>query len=952
MPDEPKITPMMQRYKEVKAETPGAILLFRMGDFYELFYEDAETAAKVIGLTLTSRDKGSANPVPMAGFPYHALEGYLHKLIHAGHRVAVCEQMEDPKLAKGLVRREVTRIVTPGTLTDDALLDPKESNFLAAVFPSRDRVGVAWLELSTGRFQCAEFSIGEGHRGAGRSAGDRVSLSFSVASLQPSALLDELARIRPAECLIPETHRTDPALLRLNELPDMVLTTRAPWSFVPDHCRDVLLRHFQTSTLAGFDIDSDSLGITAAGALIEYVQETQKSSLGHIVRLEQYRRGASLLIDEATRRSLELTRTMREGRREGSLLSVLDETATPMGARMLAEWLSNPLTDPVAIGRRLDAVEELMRDAKLGRELQELLKQAYDMQRLCARVATMRASARDLVSLGRTLALLPRVKARLAGRLTNLLQTLESRLELCGEIRSQIETTLVDEPPLSTSDGGMVRDGFHPGLDELRDLARGGKRWIAEYQAQEITRTGIPNLKVGFNKVFGYYLEVTASQFNKVPDDYIRKQTLKNQERYITPPLKEYEDKVLRAEERAIALENELFQQLRDAVNAECPRLQQTAEVLAQLDVLVGLAKLAVSMRYCRPEITTDPVLDIRDGRHPVLDKLRPTGEFVPNDVVLGGRETRDESGEPDSEKSEIRNPKSEEEGAATASSAFEFRASNFEFPPIDQPSTINHQPSSAPFIQLITGPNMAGKSTYIRQAALLTIMAQIGSFIPARSARIGIADRIFARVGASDELGKGQSTFMVEMTETARILNAATEHSLVILDEIGRGTSTYDGISLAWAITEFIHDALQCRTLFATHYHELTALAESLVGTSNWNVAVHERNGELIFLHKIVPGAADKSYGIHVARLAGVPREVIERSEVILQTLEADHQDSTGKTTIPQRKRRSKHKQLTLFGPEYHPLLDEIRALDLETMTPAGALEALQRLRSRIGSR
>ncbi len=947
MPDEPKITPMMQRYREVKAETPGAILLFRMGDFYELFYEDAETAAKVIGLTLTSRDKGSANPVPMAGFPYHALEGYLHKLIRAGHRVAVCEQMEDPKLAKGMVRREVTRIVTPGTLTDDALLDPKESNFLAAVFPSRDRVGVAWLELSTGRFQCAELSIGDGHRGAGRSAGDRVSLSFSVASLQPSALLDELARIQPAECLIPETHRTDPALLRLNELPDMVLTTRAPWSFVPDHCRDVLLRHFQTSTLAGFDIDADSLGITAAGALIEYVQETQKSSLGHIVRLEQYRRGSSLLIDEATRRSLELTRTMREGRREGSLLSVLDETATPMGARMLAEWLSNPLTDPIAIGRRLDAVEELMRDAKLGRELQELLKQAYDMQRLCARVATMRASARDLVSLGRTLALLPRVKARLAGRLTDLLQTLESRLELCGEIRAQIETTLVDEPPLSTSDGGMVRDGFHPGLDELRDLARGGKRWIAEYQAQEITRTGISNLKVGFNKVFGYYLEVTASQFNKVPEDYIRKQTLKNQERYITPPLKEYEDKVLRAEERAIALENELFQQLRDAVNAECRRLQQTAEVLAQLDVLVGLAKLAVSMRYCRPEITTDPVLDIRDGRHPVLDKLRPTGEFVPNDVILGGISDKEQV---ISDKEQVTRDKEQvtrDKGEPIDPSALSLDHLSL--------ATSPHSPLTSlpsPFIQLITGPNMAGKSTYIRQAALLTIMAQIGSFIPARSARIGIADRIFARVGASDELGKGQSTFMVEMTETARILNAATEHSLVILDEIGRGTSTYDGISLAWAITEFIHDALQCRTLFATHYHELTALAESLVGTCNWNVAVHERNGELIFLHKIVPGAADKSYGIHVARLAGVPREVIERSEVILQTLEADHQDSTGKTTIPQRKRRSKHKQLTLFGPEYHPLLDELRSLDTDHMTPAAALEALQKLRSRLGAR
>jgi DNA mismatch repair protein MutS len=937
-----KVTPMMQRYLEVKAETPGAILLFRMGDFYELFYEDAEIAAKVLGLTLTSRDKGSANPVPMAGFPYHALEGYLNKLIHSGQRVAVCEQVEDPKQAKGMVRREVTRIVTPGTLTDDALLDPKESNFLSAVFPARDRVGIAWLELSTGRFQCAELALGESRKGTGRSTGDRLSLGFSAASQQPSALLDELARIRPAECLVPETHRADPALIRLHELPDMVLTSRAPWCFVPDNARNALLKHFQTSTLEGFDLDSDSLGITAAGALMEYVEETQKSSLGHIVRLEQYRRGSSLLIDEATRRSLELTRTMREGRRDGSLLSVLDETATPMGARMLAEWLSNPLTDKVAIERRLDAVEELMRDSRLGRDLQELLKQAYDMQRLCARVATMRASARDLVSLGRTLALLPRIKAKLAGRLTDLLKTLESRLELCSEIRAEIETTLVDDPPLQQNDGGLVRDGFSAELDELRDLARGGKRWIAEYQAQEIERTGISNLKVGFNKVFGYYLEITASQFHKVPADYIRKQTLKNQERYITPPLKEYEDKVLRAEERAIALENELFQKLRDAVNAECRRLQQTAEVLAQLDVLVGLAKLAVSMRYCRPEITTEPVLDIRDGRHPVLDKLRPTGEFVPNDVVLGG----------------LREP----EASAPGVISLEHPATEEPSAPnIDTPSTTEAvKPRSAPgadasgspFIQLITGPNMAGKSTYIRQAALLTIMAQIGSFIPARSARIGIADRIFARVGASDELGRGQSTFMVEMTETARILNAATESSLVILDEIGRGTSTYDGISLAWAITEFIHDDLRCRTLFATHYHELTALAQSLVGIANWNVAVHERNGELIFLHKIVAGAADKSYGIQVARLAGVPREVIDRSEVILQTLEADHQDSTGKTTIPQRKRRSKHKQLTLFGPEYHPLLDELRALDTNHMTPTAALDALQKLRSRLGAR
>lgn len=890
---EPKLTPMMQRYLEVKAETPGTILLFRMGDFYELFHEDAQVAAKVLGLTLTSRDKGSTNPVPMAGFPFHALEGYLRKLIAAGHRAAICDQVEDPKAAKGMVRREVTRIVTPGTLTDEALLDPKENNFLAAVCPMKGRIGLAWLDLSTGVFQCMDVA---GQQEAGPCG-------------PQSEFIDELARVRPAECLLPDFAKSHPAFVAAMELDRIVITERPGWTFAAKHCREVLLQHFQTATLEGFDLsDAESASITAAGALLEYVQETQKSSLGHIARLEPYRRGTSLLIDETTRRSLELTRTQREGDREGSLISVLDETCTPMGARLLMDWLSNPLTDRTAIELRLDAVEELTRDNKLCRDIRELLKEAYDLQRLSARVATFRASPRDLASLAQTLTLLPKLKARLADRSSSLIKLLEARLELCAEVRHEIQQQLSDEPPLSSTDGGIIRAGWHAGLDELRDLASGGKKWIAEYQAQEMERTGISTLKVGFNRVFGYYLEVSAAQMHKVPEDYIRKQTLKNQERFITPQLKEYEERVLRAEDQSKALEQELFQALRERVAQDCRQLQQAAEVLAMLDVLASLATLAVSANYCRPVIVDEPVLEIHNGRHPVLDRLKPSGEFVPNDIVLGIHNARVNA----------------------------------------NPGTQTGTGPQAPVIALITGPNMAGKSTYIRQAALLTILGQIGSFLPAESATIGIADRIFARVGASDELGKGQSTFMVEMTETARILNTATPRSLVILDEIGRGTSTYDGISLAWAITEYLHDHPGCRTLFATHYHELTELPQILSRVCNWNVAVHEQDGNVVFLHKIIPGAADRSYGIHVARLAGVPKEVISRADVILQTLESDHHDDRGRPTVPSRKQKNS-RQLMLFAESEHPLLGELRDMNLDEITPLGALQKLHALKGQL---
>lgn len=859
-----KLTPMMERYLEVKHQNPGTLLLFRMGDFYELFYEDAEIAARILGITLTSRDKNSSNPIPMAGFPHHSLDSYLYKLIHAGYRAAICDQVEDPKKAKGMVKREVTRVITPGTLTDDALLDPHENNFLASIYFGKSDIGLAWLELSTGRFLTSNTTA--------------------------EHLVDELARIHPAECIFAEGNT---ALQNAIGHLDMMLTERPSWTFAEEECEKLLLSHFGTKTLEGFNLEQGTPAITAAGALLEYVQETQRSAIPHINQIEPYERGDRLLIDEATRRSLELTRTIREGKREGSLISVLDETVTSMGARLLNDWIANPLTSLDEIQKRHDSVEEISQNPVLCNDVREQLSKTYDLQRLTARIATGRASARDLSFLAQTLALLPKLKAKLSGRKAELLQSLEAGIDLCAEVRNEIETMIVEDPPLTLNEGGVIRSGFSDELDELRSLSKGGKEWIASYRNEESERVGIPHLKVGYNKVFGYYLEVSAAHADKVPEHYIRKQTLKNQERYITPELKEYEEKVLKAEERAIELEQTMFDTLREKVAKEATRTQRTAEVLAQIDVLFGLAHLATHAGYTRPEMTTDPVLDIRESRHPVLDRLQPSGEFVPNDVLLGEPYGR---------------------------------------------------------VQIITGPNMAGKSTYIRQAALLTLMAQIGSFIPASEARIGIADRIFARVGASDELSKGQSTFMVEMTEAARILNSASDRSLVILDEIGRGTSTYDGISLAWSMTEFLHDQLKARTLFATHYHELTELTQTLKQASNWNVAVHEQDGEIVFLHKIVEGSANKSYGIHVARLAGIPDQVIQRANQILATLEKDHFDDSGQTTIPPRKqKKSMHQQLSLFGNAPHPVLDEIRDLNVDEMTPLAALEELYRIREQL---
>jgi DNA mismatch repair protein MutS len=871
---DPTLTPMMQQYRELKARDPDALLLFRMGDFYEMFGEDAERAASLLGLALTSRDKG-ADAIPMAGFPHPALDSYLAKIVQAGLRAAVCEQVEDPKVAKGLVKRDVVRVVTPGTLTDDELLDPKTANYLAAVVESGGKLGLAWVELSTGR--------------------------FSLAGLLRTELIDEIARINPAEVLISELSLEAPWVRMLRGQPVGAITVRPSWDFQPDQARKTLYEQFGTTTLAGFGVDDRSLEVQAAGALAAYLRETQKTTLGHITHLVPYRRADTLALDEMTRRSLELVRTLREGKRDGSLLSVIDCTVTPMGARLLSEWLTSPLTSPALIDERLDAVEELFTQSVLRGDLRTMLSQSYDLERLAARVGTGRATPRDLAVLARTLALLPKVKARLTARVSKRLNQLEAALELCPEIRTEIEAALVDDPPLAVKEGGLIRDGYHPELDQLRGHASGGKSWIAKFQTEQIRKTGIPSLKVGFNKVFGYYIEITHAQANargaNIPSDYIRKQTVKNAERYITPELKEYEDKVLRAEERAHELEYELYATLRDRVSAEAPRLIQAGAVLAQLDVLTALAELAARHGYCRPELAAEPVFEVEAGRHPVLDSLMPPGDFVPNDIRLG----------PD-------------DGT----------------------------------IVLITGPNMAGKSTYIRQVALLAVLAQIGSFVPARRARIGILDRLFARVGATDELSRGQSTFMVEMTETANILHNATPRSLVILDEIGRGTSTFDGISLAWAITEHIHDAIGCRTLFATHYHELVELAKTKPRLRNANVAVRESEGEVVFLHQIVPGGADQSYGIHVARLAGVPAPVLERAREILAFLEKQHGPDPGLPAPegPIRRKVKTGRALTgsLFAALPDPLLTELRQVDPATLTPEQALELVKRLRELAG--
>jgi DNA mismatch repair protein MutS len=846
------------------------LLLFRAGDFYELFYEDAEIVARVLNIALTSRD----GKIPMAGFPAVALEIHLQKLLRAGHRVAVCDQVEDAAQAKGrLIRREVTRVVTPGTLTDDSLLDPRGLNHLVALapLPRRGNVGLAWVELSTGLFQAADI------------ARDRLA--------------DELQRLAPSEIIVGEMAacaESAPLLEQLREsVGTLTVTTRPDWSFDLLSARAALQSHFHVSTFAGYGFLDEQPCLAAAGALIVYLQETLKASLAHLGRLRPYRAEQVLFLDEVTRRSLELVRTQREGAREGSLLAVMDRTVTSMGARVLLEWLLSPLVDLNAILARQDAVEELLDDPTRREQIRTLLNEVFDLQRLTARVSTGRASPRDLASVSRTLGLIPSLLHHLNGCRSPLLMNVERRLDACPDVRDVLERALIDNPPLTPKDGGVFREGYDPDLDELRALTTTGKEWLANFQAEEIRRTGISSLKVGYNDNFGYYIEITNAHQSRVPSNYVRRQTLTNRERYVTPELSSWAEKVLSAQSRMIQREIDLFTALREAVAGQTGRLLITAEAIATLDTLAGLAELASERSYVRPKVVPEAVLHLKNARHPVLEQTLPVGTFVPNDLSLSPTDGR---------------------------------------------------------FHLITGPNMGGKSVFLRQSALLTLMAQMGSFVPAREATIGVADRIFTRVGASDDLSRAQSTFMVEMTEAANILNNASAQSLVILDEIGRGTSTYDGVSLAWGITEYLHDSVRCRTLFATHYHELAELDSRLAGLRNFQARVQETAEGIVFLHRITPGSADKSYGIHVAARAGVPDAVLDRARSVLAELEAQHAEREAQPPSAQL-RRPKLTQPSLFAGSDDPVLLAIREMDINNLTAEQALELLRRWKRELHS-
>ncbi len=863
----------MRQWQEAKAEHPDMVLFFRMGDFYEFFNEDAKLAAEILGLTLTSRDKGGT---PLAGVPHHQCDRYVKELIEKGYKVAICDQLEDPSQARGVVKRGVTRVITPGTVIDDNCLKGSANNFLAGVCAREDRAGLACVDVSTGEFFVCEMDAG--------------------------GLGDELERLAPAETLVADNAMTPGSGLEklLDQRAVGIVTKRDGYHFDPDRAARLLMEHFQVSTLDGFGLADAEAAVSVAGALLQYLQETQKASLGHISSLRLIDPGDYLVLDRVTQRNLELTHPLLHGSRASTLLSVIDRTRTGPGSRMLRNWLLRPLAGLEPIVRRQQAVRELMESGSLRAELRELLSGIADMERIMARVTTGRANARDLVALGASARLLPDLAGLGENFQAPLLAELAARIDRLEELEAAVSHTLVDEPPAQVREGRMIRSGVHPELDELREVAHGGRDWIASFQASEQERTGIPSLKIGFNKVFGYYIEITKTHKDKAPDDYERKQTLVNAERYITPQLKEYESKVLGAEERIVALEYELFVELREQVALDVERVQQVASALAQLDCIAALAEVGAHGRYVIPEVHRGLETVIEEGRHPVVETLLPDGEFVANDTG---------------------------------------------FSPEDAT------------VLIVTGPNMAGKSTFIRQVALITILAHMGAPVPARSARIGLVDRVFTRVGAADDLARGQSTFMVEMTETANILNNATERSLIILDEVGRGTSTFDGVSLAWAITEYLHNRVKARTLFATHYHEVAELGSILAAAKNLNVAVREWSDEIIFMHHIQAGSCDRSYGIQVGRLAGIPRPVIARAQEILRGLEDQAAERDWKVLHEGETLRAAARavQLELFSPpkpDADEFLREVADLDTDRMSPLQAHEALRRLveKARVG--
>ncbi len=865
-----ELTPMMRQYLDIKRIHKDEILFFRLGDFYEMFFDDAKTAARVLNLTLTARGAG-ATRVPMAGIPYHAAENYIGRLVKSGFSIAICEQTEDVSQAKGLVKREITRVITPGTILSASMLDEKANNYLAALAYSGQSLGLAVVDVTTGEFKTCEL------HGADR---------FSVAT-------NELSKFNPSEILIAQTQPdVEEWITLIKSLNGVKKSHMEDWKFSADEGKETLLEHFQVKSLDGFGLSDQNQAIRAAGSILQYLKETTHSVLSHLVSLSTFQVGEGMVLDAATQRNLEIIKSMQDSGKAGTLLSVLDETVTSMGGRLLRQWLITPLTSVSQIKHRQDAVEELLARKDDRETLRDFFREVSDLERLSGRIGCGTANARDMVALRNTLALLPRIHQVLSGFKALWLKEKVEGWDNLKEVCQLLEKAIADEPPLALKEGGLIKSGFNADLDELKSASVEGKNWIARLEEKEKVRTGINSLKVRYTSVFGYYIEISKANLDKIPKDYHRKQTLVNAERFITQELKDMEGKILGAQDKADRTEYELFDGIRSQVGKELSRLQRVARIIAELDVFGGMATVADYGRHVRPEVDDSSELAIVDGRHPVLDRILSSDQFVPNDSHLGV------------------------EG-------------------VD--------------VIVLTGPNMAGKSTYIRQVALLALMAQVGFFVPAKQMKIGIVDRIFSRVGASDALTQGQSTFMVEMVETANILNHATHKSLLILDEVGRGTSTYDGVSIAWAVVEHIAQKLKARTLFATHYHELTRLSASFPNVKNFNIAVREWNEQILFLRKIVEGGTDKSFGIQVARLAGVPKSVVERAKKILASLETGQAFSAKKDKSadaePQPEVPSTQglNQLSFFGKGgTHPVLEELKNLDLDDLTPREALNLL----------
>ncbi len=862
-------TPLMAQFFKIKEANPDTILLFRVGDFFETFDEDAKTASKILGITLTKRSNGAAGEVPLAGFPHHAIDTYLPKLIRAGFRVAVCEQMENPKFAKGIVKREVVEVVTPGVTLSDKLLDHKKNNYLLAFYIKNEIAGISFADISTGEFYAYEVI--------------------------ESDLPQQIESINPSEVLIQKKDK-DYLIPLINKISSSVCVTKIDdWIFNYEYANELLLMQFKTVNLKGFGVDHLNEGIIAGGVILSYLQETQKSNLAHLNSISLYSYSDYMILDASTRRNLEITFTMQDGGREGSLVSILDKTNTAMGGRLMKKWVSRPLRDKKRIEERQDSVEELLKEKSVREKLITELKEIGDLERIIARISTGRANPREVVALKSSLKKIPSIIELLKKLKVQTLSSIKENLNPLEELVNKIQSSIIDFPPASINDGGIIRSGHSEELDELRDIEFHGKDWIAKLQKTEREKTGIPSLKVNYNRVFGYYIEISNVHKNKIPESYVRKQTLVNSERYITPELKEYEDKILTAEEKIFELESQLFDEIRLIAASEVNVIQQNAKNIAMLDCFISFAVCAETYKYIKPKIFDDTRLNIINGRHPVVEQILPPGDkFTPNDCAMDNDNCQ---------------------------------------------------------IVILTGPNMAGKSVFLRQAGLIVLMAQMGSFIPAESAEIGIVDRVFTRVGASDNIAAGESTFLVEMQEAANILNNATPKSLILLDEIGRGTSTFDGISIAWAITEYIHENedVAAKTIFATHYHELNELAEIYPRIKNYKVEVREYDDKVIFLHKVNPGRADHSYGIQVGQMAGLPKFVTNRAKEVLTNLES-------KELTPYEVKKEKLKnlnkidnQMNMFEFKDDKLRDELRDLEIDKITPVEALNKLNELKKKV---